>query len=160
MFLLVPPHHLTVAEIEDFKLEFMERNIKMHGTEGLGKMDTAEWLTSRPWLKLPNTYVFFSYDSELEMIVGAIRCSLTFSAGGILNDSYNIGYCVRPSLQRRGYGRRQLNAALDFFKSFGDEKAVFLATRDDNIGSQKVIAYCGGSVVHGRGHDLVYRIDY
>jgi predicted acetyltransferase len=55
----------------------------------------------------------------------------------------HIGYDVRPSLRRRGYGTRLLALALIEARRRGISRAL-LTTDDDNVGSIRIIERNGG----------------
>lgn len=72
------------------------------------------------------------------------RLSLRHELNGFLRtEGGHIGYVIRPSAQRRGFGTRMLALALPFAAALGIEQA--LITCDiDNPGSAKVIIANGG----------------
>src|SRR5579859_7510166 len=55
----------------------------------------------------------------------------------------NIGYQIRPSKRRRGYGKAILRLGLQKARELGIPRAL-LTCDEDNIGSQRVIEYNGG----------------
>lgn len=55
----------------------------------------------------------------------------------------HIGYRVRPSMRRKGYGTAQLALALPLVWSMGITRAL-ITCDDDNIGSQRIIEENGG----------------
>ncbi|WP_010014873.1 GNAT family N-acetyltransferase, partial [Loigolactobacillus coryniformis] len=55
----------------------------------------------------------------------------------------HIGYSVRPTQRRRGYGRQMLALVLPYAQARG-LKRVLLTCATTNIGSQKVITSNGG----------------
>ncbi|MBQ8961191.1 MAG: ribosomal protein S18-alanine N-acetyltransferase [Ruminococcus sp.] len=68
-----------------------------------------------------------------------------------LDFASNIGYCIRPSMQGRGYGQAQLRLALEKSRELG-LKRVRLICRDTNIPSRRLILSCGGvyiDTLHG-----------
>ncbi|MEL6309794.1 MAG: GNAT family N-acetyltransferase [Chloroflexota bacterium] len=50
----------------------------------------------------------------------------------------HIGYRVRPTMRRKGYGTLQLKLALPHIWALGIERAL-VTCDDDNVGSQKII---------------------
>lgn len=55
----------------------------------------------------------------------------------------NIGYFIRPTERRKGYGKKILELALPKSKELGIKK-VLITCDDDNIGSAKIIEFNGG----------------
>lgn len=63
--------------------------------------------------------------------------------GSLIDHGGNIGYLVRPSKRKMGYGKILLKLALEKAKDMGLKK-VLVTCRNDNIGSVKVIESNGG----------------
>jgi predicted acetyltransferase len=57
--------------------------------------------------------------------------------------SGHIGYQIRPSQRRRGYGKQLLHLGLQKAKELGFTR-VLLTCDEDNIASKKIIEYNGG----------------
>lgn len=55
----------------------------------------------------------------------------------------NIGYYVRPSKRNKGYAKKALSLAKDFYRSLGVEKILVICS-NDNVASEKVIIANGG----------------
>jgi predicted acetyltransferase len=55
----------------------------------------------------------------------------------------HIGYEIRPSMRRRGYGAQALALAMERARDIGLRR-VLLVCADDNIGSQRIIEANGG----------------
>jgi predicted acetyltransferase len=55
----------------------------------------------------------------------------------------HIGYEIRPSRRRQGYGKLILKYGLEQAKAFGLER-VLLTCDEDNLGSRKIIESNGG----------------
>jgi predicted acetyltransferase len=55
----------------------------------------------------------------------------------------HIGYGIRPSERRKGYGKKMLELLLSRLRERGLKK-VMLTCDEDNIGSMKIIEGCGG----------------
>jgi predicted acetyltransferase len=60
----------------------------------------------------------------------------------------HIGYEIRPSKRRMGYGVRQCQLAIATARSLGIED-ILITCDDDNVGSYKIIEACGG-ILHDR----------
>ena len=61
----------------------------------------------------------------------------------LLNYGGHIGYYIKPSKRRMGYGKKILELALDKARKMGISH-VLLTCDEDNIRSQKVIESCRG----------------
>jgi predicted acetyltransferase len=59
----------------------------------------------------------------------------------------NIGYDVRPSYRKNGYGTQILKITLEIAKKKG-LKTVLITCDDDNIGSYKIIEKNGGKLLN------------
>ena len=77
-----------------------------------------------------------------EKLVGGFVLRHTLK-GALINHGGNIGYLVRPSERKKGYGKILLKLALEKASCIGLEK-VLITCRNDNIGSIKVIESNGG----------------
>lgn len=63
--------------------------------------------------------------------------------GNLINHGGNIGYLVRPSERRKGYGTIILGSALKKAKELGLGR-ILVTCREENIGSSRVIEKNGG----------------
>ena len=72
--------------------------------------------------------------------ISQIRHSLK---GQLINIGGNIGYAIRPTERRKGYGTIQLQLLLEKAKVLGLNK-VLVTCRENNIGSKKTIENCLG----------------
>ena len=77
-----------------------------------------------------------------EKLVGGFVLRHTLK-GVLINHGGNIGYLVRPSERKKGYGKILLKLALEKAGDIGLEK-VLVTCGNDNIGSTKVIESNGG----------------
>lgn len=58
--------------------------------------------------------------------------------GNLINHGGNIGYLIRPTERKKGYGTKLLGLAIKEAKKLGLKK-VLVSCRKENIGSEKVI---------------------
>jgi predicted acetyltransferase len=63
--------------------------------------------------------------------------------GNLINFGGHIGYEIRPSERRKGYGTQQLALALPVAASLGIRR-VLITCDDDNLGSIRIIEHNGG----------------
>jgi predicted acetyltransferase len=61
----------------------------------------------------------------------------------LLRSGGHIGYGIRPSRRRQGFGRQTLVLAKQHAREHGLQR-VLLTCADDNIGSARIIESCGG----------------
>lgn len=106
---------------------FLQKEVEV--SRGIGLED---------WM-VPQTRFWFFVDGE-PIGVGKVRHYLTNQLeemGG------NIGYCIRPSQQNKGYGKLFLGQLLNQCRKMGLEK-VLLTCSISNLASRKVIESNGG----------------
>lgn len=123
--------------------------------EGAGKLDKLlsksyeEWLNdceadktveerNPDWANATN-YLLVDENNHVYGI-SQIRHSLK---GQLINIGGNIGYAIRPTERRKGYGTIQLQLLLEKAKVLGLNK-VLVTCRENNIGSKKTIENCLG----------------
>ena len=78
-----------------------------------------------------------------EKFIGGISIRARIDTHLLAHFSGHLGYGVRPSMQGRGYGKRQLALALDICRGMGIEIAR-LSCDVDNVASRRVIEANGG----------------
>lgn len=85
---------------------------------------------------------FFSVRKIDNRIMGSIqlRHSLTPE---LEEHGGHIGYGIRPSERKRGYGKQQLRLVLEVARGMGVPK-VMISCDKDNIASSRTILSCGG----------------
>ena len=93
-----------------------------------------------------------------EKLVGGFVLRYTIK-GALINHGGNIGYLVRPSKRKMGYGKILLRLALEKARDIGLKK-VLVTCRNDNISSAKVIEFNGGKYendYHDKSSDKTYK---
>lgn len=88
---------------------------------------------------VPETILWLIDDHEYIGEV-SVRHTLNYS---LLRAGGHIGYVIRPSMRKKGYGKRILKLSLEVVKSLGMKK-VLLTCDETNIGSVKIIESNGG----------------
>jgi len=78
--------------------------------------------------------------------------------GNLINHGGNIGYLVRPSERKKGYGTIILGCALKKAKELGLER-VLVTCREENIESSRVIEKNGG-VFENNYYDEEYNVTF
>jgi len=87
-------------------------------------------------------FTYLAFDENNNLVgVTVLRTELK---GELVNYGGNVGYLVRPSKRRRGYGSKILEESLKILKEKYNVDFVVLGCRIDNIGSSKVIENNGG----------------
>jgi len=81
------------------------------------------------------------------MILGCVRLRLGLTPE-LENEGGHVGYDVRPSARRRGYGTALLRLALVEARALGIER-VLVTCDEDNLGSIEVIERNGGVFTGG-----------
>ena len=125
-------HHRYASALRDFD-GYLRRVEAGRRGEGL----PAGWV--------PATELWLEHDGR---IVGCVRLRLGLTPA-LENEGGHVGYDVRPSMRRRGYGTVLLRLALTEARALGVER-VRITCDDDNVGSIRVIERNGG-VLAGRG---------
>ena len=144
--ILPSPDHEDAAM--GFKREFMENGERwIHGSGSLAEHDDyVEWLekvtndrfTAREGRVLSSTYFCFADD----ILAGTIQIRHTLN-DELSHSGGHIGYGVRPSCRRKGYGAKMLGLALAQCPVLGIGRALVTCNKD-NIGSAKTILKNGG----------------
>lgn len=147
MELVIPaPEHKQAAW--DYRQEHIDcGEAHIHGSSSFSKADNYEkWLEKITWNQANATpdwvtgSIYFAFvDSK---IVGTIAVRHTLN-DSLLKSGGHIGYGVRPSERRKGYGAEMLALALEKCREFGIEKALVTCDKD-NIASAKTALRNGG----------------
>lgn len=137
------------AQLLDMVNEINEYDADFEGLEDIKRVEDYNAFLKRleKWKhqeqinpKFSSQTTFGVFDGE--KLVGGFVVRHTLK-GALINHGGNIGYLVRPSVRRKGYGKTLLNLALEKARDIGLEK-VLVTCRIDNIGSAKVIESNGG----------------
>ena len=138
----------------EFIQEFYDYDSQINGTASLDRFlknsTYSNWLikiyndldiANIPEGGVPR-YTYFYIREDDEKIVGIINIRLT------LNDHYrkdggHIGYSIRPTERRKGYGTQMLRETLAFCRTIG-LCDVMISCDKTNLASAGVIKNCGG----------------
>jgi len=88
---------------------------------------------------VPATTRFLIHDGRI-MGLFNLRHRLT---DGLRRSGGHVGYSVRPSERRKGYGTKLLTAAMELARIRGMDR-LLVTCRPDNVASAGVIENCGG----------------
>lgn len=141
---LVRPGPAHEHAVMDYLAEFRAAGENhVNGSGGLHRFDSyAAWLKSlgeTPPGEIRQT-TFLSYDGEKLVGAVAVRHGLTAQSA---RRAGHIGYSVRPSKRRMGYGKAQLRLALDECVRLGISRALITCAQT-NVASAATIAAFGG----------------
>jgi predicted acetyltransferase len=145
----------------DYIQEFIEHGSAINGAGGLDRYlrdsTYADWLAKvRSDIDLANipegrvagyTYFYVRESTDVNIgsdeIVGMINIRLVLTTDFLREQGGHIGYSVRPTQRRKGYGTRMLRETLAFCRTIGLRDFI-LTCNKSNPASAGVIINCGG----------------
>ncbi len=149
LFLTRPSKSLE-KEIWEYRQEYFDfGETQINGSCGIANSNNFnEWLETVISIekdKLRNNVhasTFFSIRKTDDKIIGSIqlRHSLT---PDLEKHGGHIGYGIRPSERRKGYGKQQLLLALEVAQNMKIPKVMIICDKD-NFPSSKTVICCGG----------------
>ncbi len=119
----------------DDNIRFLSENFDAFIVRTLQQKDRAHV----PLGRVPNTDFWLIDNGEF---VGRLNLRYELDAD-LLKFGGHIGYEVRPSCRKQGYGTRMLQLGLEKAKAVGIH-SVLVTCDENNIGSKKIIEYNGG----------------
>lgn len=152
---LVFPCGYYQEKAREFIDEFYKFKSEIHGCGGLDRF--LEESTYEQWLekvtadmdianihagRVPALTYFYVKEEEENEIVGMINIRLALN-DFLRKEGGHIGYCVRPSQRRKGYGSGMLRQALAACKVIGLNEVIVTCDKS-NPASAGVIKNCGG----------------
>ena len=148
MIIFKEPKDVTFEQILDYKEEFVLNNEIIQGAANMTALSIPEWIKFVENTKYKETvtpgfvtaHTFFALDDN--KIVGIINARHELN-DYLLNFGGHIGYSVRKSERRKGYGKNMLNYTSQFLFSLGLEK-ILITCDKNNIASRRTIESCGG----------------
>ncbi len=105
------------------------------------KLDTDRDIANPPENRVP-AYTYFYVREGDDKIIGMINIRLALN-DFLRKEGGHIGYSIRPTERRKGYGTRMLKEALEFLKPIGLTN-VLITCDKDNLASAGIIKNCGG----------------
>lgn len=144
-------------EYEEKAKEYMNEFQGLH-IHGSGSLDSyLEEFTYEKWVKkvqadmdvanVAKEYVpslTYFYVDNSDRIIGMINIRLGLNEF-LLKEGGHIGYSIRPSERRKGYGTSMLREALVFCKRIGLNK-ILITCDKINLASAGVAKNCGGKL--------------
>ena len=148
MIIFKEPIDVSFQQIEDYKNEFILNNEIIPGAANLTILATNEWVRFVENTKYKETvtpgfvtaHTFFALDND--KIVGVINGRHELN-DYLLNFGGHIGYSVRKSERRKGYGKKMLFYTSKFLFSLGLDK-ILITCDKKNTASRRIIESCGG----------------
>ena len=155
MMKLVFPTKAHEAQAKEFYAEFVAYSSETAGTGSLNRYlrDSTydAWLEEQIWGKLDVANLspdkvpgltYFCVREEDGRIVGMINIRPTANEF-LRKEAGHIGYCVRPTERRKGYGTQMLCLGLEVCRRV-DIHRVVISCDKLNLASAGVIQNCGG----------------
>jgi predicted acetyltransferase len=150
---LIKPSEEYIEEIRAFKQEFLDNNVGIHGVSGLQKFENiAQWVSecrnmeNRAYaqsLGFVEGEQFMLIREDEKRIFGMIAFRHYLNQT-LEKTGGHIGYSIRPSAWRKGYGKAMLSLCLDKCHAFGLDK-VLITCNSKNEASRKTILSNGGA---------------
>lgn len=145
-FTLIAPSKKFERQAFEYIQEFLKHNSEINGTSGLNRYDNYdEWLLKlEKSLDIPNisedkvpgnTYFFIR--TEDSKIIGMITIRHKLNEA-LLDRGGHIGYSIRPTERKKGYGTFMLKLALEKCRELNLSK-VLITCNKMNVASAKVI---------------------
>lgn len=145
-FTLIAPSKKFEKQAFEYIQEFLKHNSEINGASGLNRYDNYdEWLlkleksldiANIPEGKVPgNTYFFIR--TEDSKIIGMITIRHKLNEA-LFNRGGHIGYSIRPTERKKGYGTFMLKLALEKCRELNLSR-VLITCDKINVASAKVI---------------------
>ena len=169
MLRLTYPRAEDLPAIEEYRREVLAGDGDFDGTAGLGNVPSAsDWLAGLKVLSSPDaprhglfrTFVYLGYDGD--RLCGIVNIRPTDEEA--ILEAGHIGYHVRPSERRRGYGRELLLRAAALCRAHGIASPL-VCVHEDNEASIRTALRAGfvpdGEEIHEKyGRILRFRADF
>lgn len=153
-------------EILDMISDFERNASAMDGFFGKSKndWDYENWLETMRFaevgLGIPDGFVpyiqYVSFDTQGRAI-GFLNLRLRLN-DNLMKCGGHIGYSIRPSERRKGWGKKQLQLGLNQAQTKGI-KRVLVTCKEDNEASRRIILSNGGQYENTIAHTQRYWID-
>lgn len=156
MISLIKPSIEYAKEIMGLRQEFLDQNPEeyayIHGSGNLQEYDNAEeWIRYVEAMRRRETCPKDLVDSDIylavrkadDKVIGLTELRHHIDHPVLSTWGGHIGYCVRPSEQRKGYAGMILRQVLEQCRIYGIRK-VLLTCSEDNLASERTIRGGGG----------------
>ena len=157
--ILVNPSKVLEEKILEYKQEYLDfEETNINGSCGLTRYnDFDEWLEivlSIEKDKFRNNVhasTFFSVRKSDNRIIGTIQLR-HFLTDELEKHGGQIGYGIRPTERKKGYGKQQLLLVLEIAKDMKIPKVMIICDKD-NIASSQTAMGCGGILTGENFHE-------
>ncbi|MBQ8186989.1 MAG: GNAT family N-acetyltransferase [Clostridia bacterium] len=148
MLTFVPPSEVHRTDVLGYTAEVTAYDGEFDGSAGLGAFDSYTlWLERIRLLASEQaqkhgfyrTLVYLAYDGE--QLTGIVSVRLT-DDDFVTTYAGHIGYHIRPSCRRMGYGKQLLSHAVTLCRSHGIPSPV-VCTDPGNTASRRTALSCG-----------------
>lgn len=167
-FVLMKPNLSFKDEIQAFRKEMLQAESSMDGTGRLRRMkDVKDWLAFNRRFEyketVPDYFVpaeqFIYVRKDDQTIVGMIQFRHELNAM-LRNFGGHIGYSIRPSERRKGYGKRMLKACLKRCQRHGLKQVLVTCKKDNEASRRTILANDGryeNTIDHHLEHAMIER---
>jgi predicted acetyltransferase len=157
--ILVKPSKVLEEKILEYKQEYLDfHETNINGSCGLVRYNAFdEWLEvvlSIEKDKLRNDVhasTFFSVRKSDNRIIGTIQLR-HFLTDELEKHGGQIGYGIRPTERKKGYGKQQLLLVLEIARDMEIPKVMIICDKD-NIASSQTAMSCGGILTGENFHE-------
>lgn len=156
--LLVKPTMEYESDILSFKKEFLDNNDYLAGTGNLENIESIhEWIKynkdfekkeTMPNICFVTAETFLCIRRKDNKVVGMIQLR-HYLNDYLTNFGGNIGYSIRPSERKKGYGKEMLRMCLSYCREKKMEK-ILITCSDQNAASRNTILANGGIYIDTR----------
>ncbi len=157
--ILVNPSKVLKEKILEYKEEYFDfEETNINGSCGLARYnDFDEWLEIVLSIEKDKLYnnvhasTFFSVRKSDNRIIGTIQLR-HFLSDELEKHGGHIGYGIRPTERKKGYGKQQLLLVLEIAKDMKIPKVMIICDKD-NIASSRTAISSGGTLTGENFHE-------
>lgn len=130
--------HALINEFILFREDYIKRTIHYQ------QLNFSQWLsTIDQMVRIQKEYILLCFENNILIGILIIRCN---NDSDLVYKSGNIGFYVRPTMRKNGYGLELLLHAIKFLKKIRSNRIV-VGCYSNNIPSLAVIRKAGGKFI-------------